>query len=110
MRYTRRHTDPSLSTDASLIEILWIESERHFSKSRSKASMAACRRDCVDSPAREVFAAVEQTGRTVQGVSRIIDGRAFFGRFMGSAQENPLLGGGHLGAGGRLAMRLKAYG
>lgn len=40
-------------------------------------------------------------------MARVIDGRTLLWRLVSGAQEDPLLGGGHLGAGGRKALRLQ---
>lgn len=39
----------------------------------------------------------------------VVDGGAFLGCLVGSAQEDPLLGGSHLGAGGGLTLALQPH-
>ena len=59
--------------------------------------------------AREVFVAVKETGSTVQGVPGVVDGGALLGGLVCRTQEDPLLRGGHLTAGVRLALRLQLH-
>lgn len=58
---------------------------------------------------RKVFVAVQQTGRPVQGVSRVVDSGTLLGRLVGRAQEDPLFRGYHLVASARKALRLKSH-
>ncbi len=60
-------------------------------------------------PAGEVFVAVEQAGGTVEGVSRVVDGGTLFGRFVGGAEEDPLVGSRHLRARVRMAFVLQFH-
>ena len=47
-------------------------------------------------PAGEILVTVEQAGRPVQRVARVVDGWTLFGRLVGRTQEDPLLRRGHL--------------
>lgn len=68
MRYTRRHTEPNLPTDASLIEILTrktVERKRERNeyaeciKRNAKMYGALWRATAYGLPAREIFAAIQ---------------------------------------------------
>jgi len=60
-------------------------------------------------PRRKVLIAVEETRSTVQRVPRVVDGRTLLGRLVRGTQEDPLLGGRHLRAGGGLALSLEPH-
>ena len=57
-------------------------------------------------PAGEVLVAVEETGRSVQGVSGVVDSRALLRGLVCRAEEDPLLCGRHLTASVRLTVTL----
>ena len=57
-------------------------------------------------PAGEVFVAVEETGRAVQGVSGVVNSGTLLGCLVSSAEEDPLLCGRHLTAGVWLTVTL----
>merc|ERR1719189_1692904 len=59
--------------------------------------------------AGEVFIAVQETRRAIQGVSGVIYGRALLGGLVGGAEKDPLLGGGHLAASVGLAVALQLH-
>ena len=59
--------------------------------------------------AGEVLVAVEEAGGAVERVARVVDGGALFGRLVGGAQEDPLLGRRHLGARLGLALPLQHH-
>ena len=61
------------------------------------------------SPAGEVLVAVEQAGGSVQRVAGVVDGGALLGRLVGGAEEDPLLGGRHLGTRVRLTAQLQLH-
>ena len=57
-------------------------------------------------PTGEVFVAVEETGRAVQGVSGVVNSGALLRGLVCSAEEDPLLCGRHLTASVRLTVTL----
>lgn len=104
MRYTRRHTEPSFPTDASLMEILLAKERNvnaYVTEPLSSPYRMLPRPNISESawaylPAWEIFATIQKTSGSIQGMSCIVDSWTFFGCFMCGTQEYPLFGGSHL--------------